>query len=106
MTVLDMNYFDRSGTDAERGLLKWRQDLESPAAGGRDADDVSKANTLATYDIPFVTRYLERWPWTRYLPFSPTFDEGCFTVCCKKRTNKKDRRSNRRRSRRKDESIV
>eukprot|EP00096_Caligus_rogercresseyi_P014539 TRINITY_DN7039_c0_g1_i1.p1 TRINITY_DN7039_c0_g1~~TRINITY_DN7039_c0_g1_i1.p1 ORF type:complete len:555 (-),score=51.88 TRINITY_DN7039_c0_g1_i1:374-2038(-) len=50
------------GTPEERGITKWNKHAEIVDSLGS-----------STYDIPFITGYLRKWSWTRYVPFSPTF---------------------------------
>lgn len=73
-----------TGTDEERGLLKWQEDHTGADAVGDDgADKVPDT----TYDLPFGMVALRRWNWTRYFPICPTFTgfsaykESC--SCCK-----------------------
>ena len=54
------------GSLEERGVIAWR----SQASQHVDPD---LANNLKVYDIPFITKYLIRWKWTRYIPCFPTF---------------------------------
>ncbi|XP_064614591.1 solute carrier family 23 member 1-like [Liolophura sinensis] len=68
------------GTEEERGIRKWRQALLS-------ASDVAsgKAVDYSAYDFPLVQKYLNRWRWTSYVPFCPSF-RGCgmcFPCCAK-----------------------
>ena len=57
------------GTDEERGILKWRE------THGRQSDDETKiqVTSIHTYDIPFVTSYLQTIPFVRYIPFLPYY---------------------------------
>jgi len=44
--------------------------------------------TLKTYDLPFGMKYIRKWKWARYIPFSPTFVQVDSPIiactCCKK----------------------
>jgi nucleobase transporter 1/2 len=55
------------GTDEERGIAKWRQTHE------RQDDGEAKIQiaSIHTYDIPFLTSRLQRFPFVRYIPFLP-----------------------------------
>ncbi|XP_071813928.1 solute carrier family 23 member 1-like [Apostichopus japonicus] len=60
------------GTREERGMDKWKM---MP-----DEDKKADGTTgLSCYDLPFGMSYIRKWTWTRYLPFSPTF-QG-FKLC-------------------------
>ena len=72
--------FYSTGSERERGLLKWREELvkksedvdtetEGEASGG------FRRNPLAVYEIPCLTYKLRKWSWTKYVPFLPTFAE-------------------------------
>ncbi|XP_043205002.1 solute carrier family 23 member 2-like [Amphibalanus amphitrite] len=66
------------GTDKERGVDRWRA-LTAGAAAGADSDP--------TYRLPWGMHLLERWRWTRLLPFSPTFEgfpELGDATCCRR----------------------
>ena len=57
------------GTDEERGILKWRETHEN------QSDDETKiqVTSIHTYDVPFVTSYLQTIPFVRYIPFLPYY---------------------------------
>ena len=57
------------GTLEERGVIAWKS--QSEPKNDHDIDDSTV--TLDTYDIPFVTKYLVKWSWTKYVPCFPTF---------------------------------
>ena len=59
------------GTEEERGILKWRKTHERPT---EDETKIQLAS-IHTYDIPFLTSYLQRFPIVRYIPFLPYFDQ-------------------------------
>lgn len=58
------------GTEEERGLTAWKNQHGS----GEAAEEKAKH----CYDIPFVTPYLEKWKWAKYVPFFPTY-QGLFS---------------------------
>ncbi|XP_023325938.1 solute carrier family 23 member 2 [Eurytemora carolleeae] len=53
------------GTDEERGQIAWKNQHLS--------EENYDAVTIRCYDLPWITPLLKRISWTRYLPFSPTF---------------------------------
>ncbi|XP_042871312.1 solute carrier family 23 member 2-like [Penaeus japonicus] len=55
------------GTPEERGLLKWKAQME--AASSEDLGD----RLSSCYDLPFGMGAVRRAPWTSHIPFSPTF---------------------------------
>ena len=57
------------GTDDERGILKWCQTHESQTD---DKAEIPIAS-IHTYDIPFLTNYLQKFPFVRYIPFLPYY---------------------------------
>ncbi|XP_072931627.1 solute carrier family 23 member 2 isoform X2 [Epargyreus clarus] len=65
------------GTDKERGLAAWAQEMSLHAAGASDEGD--------TYDFPVGMPYIRRWNWTKYLPFMPTYEAGKFTALFKRK---------------------
>ncbi|KAK3101738.1 hypothetical protein FSP39_005980, partial [Pinctada imbricata] len=60
------------GTQEERGILKWLGNTEED-----DAEDRVEVN----YDIPLVTRLLERVKCCSYFPISPTFHKESVCPC-------------------------
>jgi len=56
------------GSDDERGITKWKEQHEQS-----DSTEGQSALTKC-YDIPFLTKYLVKLPWSKYLPFSPTYE--------------------------------
>jgi len=56
------------GTDEERGITLWTSQLAGGEQPGNESEKLSNC-----YDIPFITKYLKKWSWTKHLPFSPTF---------------------------------
>lgn len=69
------------GTDEERGLILWRKQMTTPA--GADGEQGEQKPVVSSYDIPWITPTLRRWKWTKYVPFLPTFQEGCGNNCCR-----------------------
>ena len=56
------------GTLEERGIKKWRtlfEESESEAQG--------RVASIHTYDVPFVTKYLQKFKCVRYIPFLPYY---------------------------------
>ncbi|XP_074640427.1 solute carrier family 23 member 2-like [Tubulanus polymorphus] len=61
------------GTAEERGILKWRQDASnSGALAGKDS----------SYDLPYVTRWLKRQKWSKYIPVLPSYKQVVNIRCC------------------------
>ncbi|CAL1261637.1 unnamed protein product [Larinioides sclopetarius] len=54
------------GTDEERGLLTWRKENS-----GESSCSCSK-----TYELPYIMNSLRKISFLRYLPISPTYEEG------------------------------
>ncbi|GBM76736.1 Solute carrier family 23 member 1 [Araneus ventricosus] len=54
------------GTDEERGLLTWR----------KETSDDSGCSTSKTYELPYIMNSLKKVSFLRYLPISPTYEEG------------------------------
>ena len=80
------------GTKAERGLIKWRQELiKKKKKSSKHGDNNTDHLKQQIYEIPVLTEYLKRWSFTRYVPFLPTFDEELFNIKTKfpKRKRKK-----------------
>lgn len=70
------------GTDEERGIIIWR---EIPDQSDEDSADDAYDNlnlTMKTYDLPFITKYIRRWKYSKYIPFLPTFDGFDDVRCC------------------------
>ena len=73
-----------TGTDEERGILLWREIPGSSDDDINNPDSNSLNLSMKTYDIPFVTKYLRRWKYSKYVPFLPTFDGfNDLKSCCK-----------------------
>lgn len=64
--VLDVSL---PGTDEERGILKWREPHHN-----KD-EPLARTASIHTYDIPFVTPFLQKFPFVRYIPFLPYYGE-------------------------------
>jgi len=58
------------GTLEERGLKRWRMKTAIV--------DAHSHLTIHTYDIPFITPYLQKFKIVRYLPFLPYYGEAYF----------------------------
>ncbi|WAR17070.1 S23A2-like protein [Mya arenaria] len=54
------------GTDEERGLKTWRQNLS-------DKGEASDLEERKVYDLPFIGNHIRRVNCLKYLPISPTF---------------------------------
>ncbi|KAG7167284.1 Solute carrier family 23 member 1-like 5 [Homarus americanus] len=59
-----------SGTDEERGLLKWKGVAMKTEEEKQEAARV----TSSCYDLPFGTNIIKRMKWTRFIPFCPSFE--------------------------------
>ncbi|XP_028392826.1 solute carrier family 23 member 1-like [Dendronephthya gigantea] len=59
-----------SGTDEERGILKWRKTHECQSGEVH----IERAS-IHTYDIPFLTSRLQKFPIVRHVPFLPYYGE-------------------------------
>ena len=71
-----------TGTDEERGIVVWRQVPDQTEEKGPD-DGYSNMNlTLKTYDLPFISKYIQRWKYSKYIPFFPTFAGFDKVRCC------------------------
>uniref|UniRef100_A0A8C5QU29 Solute carrier family 23 member 1 n=1 Tax=Leptobrachium leishanense TaxID=445787 RepID=A0A8C5QU29_9ANUR len=56
------------GSDEERGTSAWYKQMHGDKTNGNTGQ--------SCYDLPFVTKYLRRLSWSRYIPFLPTFQMG------------------------------
>ncbi|XP_060802875.1 solute carrier family 23 member 2 [Amyelois transitella] len=65
------------GTDEERGLAAWSQQMSLEATTVTTEGD--------TYDFPIGMSLIRRWKWTYYLPFMPTYEPGKFTALFKRK---------------------
>ncbi|KAK8384920.1 hypothetical protein O3P69_014468 [Scylla paramamosain] len=54
------------GTIEERGLTNWQYFQQSRKSSTSEPADIC-------YDLPFGMTHIERWNWTKYVPFLPTF---------------------------------
>ena len=70
-----------SGTDEERGLILWRKQMAPDSRP--DGQQGAREPATSPYDIPWITPRLRQWKWTKYMPFLPTFQEGCSNNCCR-----------------------
>jgi len=57
------------GTLEERGIKKWRDLFEDAETGVQ-----TRSASIHTYDIPLVTKYLQRFKFVRYIPFLPYYE--------------------------------
>ena len=64
------------GTLEERGLIQWKRSTT------RAGDQTKHAASVHTYDIPFITPYLQRFRIVKYLPFLPYYKKGYFENQC------------------------
>ncbi|KAM5171988.1 solute carrier family 23 member 1-like [Mantella aurantiaca] len=53
------------GSDEERGTSAWHKQMHAEKTNGSVGQ--------SCYDLPFVTKYLRKLSWSRYIPFLPTF---------------------------------
>ncbi|XP_044136436.1 solute carrier family 23 member 2-like isoform X3 [Bufo gargarizans] len=53
------------GSDEERGTSAWHKQMHAGKTNGSVGQ--------SCYDLPFLTKYLRRLSWTRYIPFLPAF---------------------------------
>ena len=58
-----------AGTEEERGIKKWRKLNVNVSSAHSDA--------IKTYDLPFIQKYLDKYRFSEYLPFCPTFSMKC-----------------------------
>ncbi|XP_050707982.1 solute carrier family 23 member 1-like [Eriocheir sinensis] len=70
------------GTAEERGLTKRNKHLQR---GKEEAMQALRSPTSVCYDLPWITPYMRRVSWMRFLPFSPTFDEAGHSSCMSSR---------------------
>ncbi|XP_076349424.1 solute carrier family 23 member 1-like isoform X2 [Tachypleus tridentatus] len=64
-----------SGTDEERGLMKWReQGLEH---NGSEGDQLTLSSP-SIYDLPFGMNLIKRYKIFKNIPISPTYDQNIF----------------------------
>ncbi|XP_076348508.1 solute carrier family 23 member 1-like isoform X1 [Tachypleus tridentatus] len=64
-----------SGTDEERGVIRWReQGLEHNTT----EDDLLTLSSPSTYDLPFGMNVIKRYKIFKYIPISPTYDQNIF----------------------------
>ena len=62
------------GTLEERGILKWRNlfSEEDDVKSGKS----TKIASIHTYDIPFISKYLNKSRFVKYLPFLPYYGDS------------------------------
>ncbi|GFY55649.1 hypothetical protein TNIN_424321 [Trichonephila inaurata madagascariensis] len=52
------------GTDEERGLLAWRKQTRTDS------------NSSKSYELPFISNFLKKFPVFKYIPISSTYEDG------------------------------
>lgn len=57
-----------SGTDKERGLLKWRKQDTINTRSSKSSPN--------SYDLPLVASFLKEKSFFKYIPISPYYEEG------------------------------
>ena len=55
------------GSDEERGILKWQEQQQGHEKG------TVQVVSVHTYDIPFITPFMQQFPLVRYIPFLPYY---------------------------------
>ena len=70
------------GTIEERGLMQWKSSMTSTG------DQRKHSTSIHTYDIPFITPYLQKFKFVKYLPFLPYYEEDYFENQCKDSTSR------------------
>ena len=60
------------GTAEERGILKWRSLFSEEGDDGKSR----KIASIHTYDIPFLSKYLNKSKIVKYLPFLPYYGDS------------------------------
>jgi len=72
------------GTEKERGMIQWRAHLTVKKSSSEETNKTSahpntetnfQASTIACYDLPFITNWLRKSKFCRYIPIFPTFLE-------------------------------
>ena len=58
------------GSLDERGMTKWKSAVSEGETEGE------RLASIHTYDVPFITPYLQRFKFVKYLPFLPYYDEN------------------------------
>ncbi len=58
------------GTPKERGIVTWRSLFEEKGPGGK------KVASIHTYDVPFISKYLNKSKFVKYVPFLPYYGDG------------------------------
>ena len=88
------------GSDDERGLVKWRQHMvqrkkkKKKGRQGEELDEPEYTSLLKIYEIPRLTKWIEKYEWAKFVPFLHTFDEDLLVL--KKAKRKKKRRDKKR----------
>ena len=58
------------GTPEERGVVAWQ---DQHKAGDQERDEGKNVASLKCYDLPFITPWLLRQHWTKYVPSLPSY---------------------------------
>jgi len=72
------------GTLEERGMDKWGADIAAS-----DDDDSESKSKSSTYDLPYITKFLEKIHCCSFVPISPTF-RGFRNLCRRNSNNNYD----------------
>lgn len=67
-------YYSPLGTEEERGILKWRENLQSDSM-------LNAASVEDVYGLSFFTKYLKKIRSCSHVPVSPTFDHESYLNC-------------------------
>ena len=58
------------GSLDERGMTRWKSAISEGESEGE------RLASIHTYDVPFITPYLQRFSFVKYVPFLPYYDEN------------------------------
>ncbi len=58
------------GTPQERGILTWRSSFTEKGQGRK------KVASIHTYDVPFISKYLNNSKFAKYVPFLPYYGDN------------------------------
>ncbi|XP_013420342.1 solute carrier family 23 member 1 isoform X1 [Lingula anatina] len=75
------------GTLEERGILSMRAELTTNSTAGSQGAHICELESYRPYNIPYLTPWLQKYSWSRFIPFLPTFKESslkCRINCCEK----------------------
>lgn len=79
-TILEHDF---TGTDEERGILIWREVVDSPDSESDLAFVNDTRLTMKTYDLPFGMNLINSLSWGKYVPIFPTFKDFGNSSCFK-----------------------